>query len=494
MPELFTSIIGMSIIGGAAILLVLLIRMFLKPSRRICCIMWLLVGLRLIMPFSLADIFNEHLPEIDVPVSINTVYELITPSVTVPAEHTADNGNAALSAEARDSADEISAVSPAFPIGRILTVLYIAGASAAALCIAAGYIKLRLRLRTAVRVDTDIYQSEHIPTPFVLGLVRPRIYIPYSVAEVDIPYVLQHERNHIKRKDHISKAAALAVLAIHWFNPFVWAAYILFCRDIETACDEKVISRMDISDRRLYSSALLACSTGHRIAFCPIAFGEVGVKERIKHIMKYTKPAFARNLLSAVLCAALMLCAFVLPVGCTKADATPYNGSLYESVDINDPYYEGAERIVNEDGTITIPFIPYSNVASDSNQIFYCSGNYKTVAIVSTSGLITSPNEDGRVLYEGQGNSISADAGTPIVWIPEELNADGSDSKIYATLTFTFIEEDGTKDTATVTITSNNNVSTPQNIHALTVSIDDGHTMSLGSGEDSYVITIGKTA
>ncbi len=487
MTEFMTSVIGMSISGGAAILLILFIRLLFKPSGRVCCLMWLLVGLRLLLPFSLADMLDINLPEITIPESISAVY---TQSMTVP-ETVAEEIGTVPTDDTSLPEKEAQSVLPTVSAGRIFAFLWQAGAALVAGFAVAGYVKLRLKLRTAVKVREDIYQSEHIPTPFVLGLVRPRIYIPYCVAEADIPFVLEHEKNHIKRNDHISKAAAMAVLALHWFNPLVWAAYILFCRDVETACDEKVISKMDITDRRLYSAALLSCSTGHRIAFCPVAFGEVGVKERIKHIMKY-KPAFIKNLLSAVLCISLVICAFIIPVGCTKADATNYDTSLYESLDLNDPYYEGAERIVNKDGTITIPFIPTSNVASDSNQIFCYTGEYEKVAISTNSGVVTSPGEDGRIMYENQSNSHSANAGVPVIWIPNELNASGSDSKINSTVTFTFIGKDGVEDTAVITVISNNKISTPANIHALTVSIDEGHKISLGNGDMPYAITISK--
>ncbi len=174
--------------------------------------MWLLAGLRLLLPFSLTDVLGLHLPSMNLTGRANAVYQMIIPDIDITSAQIANNC-AALSpaAESVAPAAEVSTAPPSVFFGRTLSVLWVAGAAAVALCVAAGYVKLRLRLRTAVRMDTDIYQSKHIPTPFVLGLVHPRIYIPYSVADGDIPFVLEHEKNHIKRNDHITKAAALAV-------------------------------------------------------------------------------------------------------------------------------------------------------------------------------------------------------------------------------------------------------------------------------------------
>ena len=224
--------------------------------------------------------------------------------------------------------NETAGVVPAVSADRVIAALWLAGAAVVAICVAAGYIRLRMRLQTAVRVETDVYQSERIPAPFVFGLVRPRIYIPYSVDDGDIPYVLKHERNHIKRNDHITKAAALAVLAVHWFNPLVWAAYLLFCRDVETACDEKVIAHMDLPSRRHYSAALLACSVGGRVAGCPVAFGETYYE--VYQTRFYEKPAFrgpVRRSDAVRLCSSRRLCRSLRRTRSHRLRAGGYRGS-----------------------------------------------------------------------------------------------------------------------------------------------------------------------
>ncbi|MBE6753318.1 MAG: hypothetical protein E7559_03025 [Ruminococcaceae bacterium] len=515
MSEIFTSVMGMSLAGGIAVLPVLLIRTLLRPSRRICCIMWLLVGLRLVLPFSFADALGLSLPQTAVTDRANAVYELVIPDAQTDTAPAVVN-----SAPSSDTTEALSPVSigatdslPAVSADRLMTMLWLTGAAAVAVCVAAAYIKLRMRLRTAVRMDADVYRSEHIPAPFVFGLVRPRIYIPYSVADGDIPFVLKHERNHIRNCDHISKAAALAVLALHWFNPLVWVAYVFFCRDVETACDEKVIAHMTLPDRRLYSAALLSCSTGRRISVCPVAFGEVGVKERIKHIMKYTKPAFTRNLFAAILCVALVLCIFALPVGCAKEPA------VYEPVDTEAADYEGTDRIVNEDGSITMLFMPQSNFSSDSIQTFRYSGEGYTINVTADSGFITTPDENGRIIYvtsenlpdevdnnsgayitvtdnEGYlnydlyGMSVSVYSHEDIVWIPSELNFGTEKETISSKINFTIKDGDSLEDTVTITIVSDDTAVTPEGMKALTISVDKNHILRVNNDDPSRPITI----
>ncbi len=517
MSEILASVMGMSIAGGAAVLFVMLIRLLFRPSGRVCSAMWLLAGLRLLLPFSVADALGLSLPEIDLSRESSAVYELAAPDVIALPTQAADS-SAYAPAAAEVTMNETAGVVPAVSADRVIAALWLAGAAVVAICVAVGYIRLRMRLRTAVRVETDVYQSERIPAPFVFGLVRPRIYIPYSVDDGDIPYVLKHERNHIKRNDHITKAAALAVLAVHWFNPLVWAAYLLFCRDVETACDEKVIAHMDLSDRRYYSAALLACSVGGRVAGCPVAFGEVGVKERIRHIMKYTKPAFMRNLLSAVLCVALMLCAFALPVGCAEASAAP-GPTVYEPVDTEAPDYEGTDRVVNEDGSVTMIFIPNSTAGSDTIQFFRYSGECDSVQAGTTSGFVTSPSENDRIVYitaedgingevssaylsvvdeegylaiEEQGDTLSVDGSKSVVWIPEEINFGDADGKMNAVITFVFSCEDGTQDTATITIAVDENASAPEGMTVLNISADEGHTLTVDGDDIVRTIVITK--
>ena len=160
----------------------------------------------------------------------------------------------------------------------------------------------------------NIWQCELTGSPFVLGLFHPRIYLPYQISASDMDNVIAHEQAHIRRKDHWWKPVGFLLLSIHWFNPVIWIAYVLLCRDIEAACDEKVINHMSKDEMRAYSAALLNCSVHRRrIAACPLAFGEIGVKERINRVMNYRKPAFWIIVLVVILCAVVAVCFLTTP-------------------------------------------------------------------------------------------------------------------------------------------------------------------------------------
>ena len=155
------------------------------------------------------------------------------------------------------------------------------------------YLRIRKKISTAVLLRDNIYQSENVVSPFVLGIIRPKIYLPFYMADAEMLHVIAHEEAHIRRKDHWWKPLGFAILSLHWFNPLMWLAYALLCRDIEIACDQKVVKSLNAEERADYSQALLNCSVGRRtIASCPLAFGEVGVKDRVKSVLSYKKPAF----------------------------------------------------------------------------------------------------------------------------------------------------------------------------------------------------------
>lgn len=180
------------------------------------------------------------------------------------------------------------------------------------------YFHLKNRLKTAVLFRDNLYQSEAVTSPFVLGFIRPRIYLPFTLVEKDLDAVVAHEKAHIARGDVLWKLLGYLFLCVYWFNPLVWLAYILFCRDIEFACDERVIGQLAAEERAAYSEALLAASMPKaRIAACPLAFGEGNVKERIKRVLSYKKPAFWVILIAVLACAALAVCFLTDPVGFT---------------------------------------------------------------------------------------------------------------------------------------------------------------------------------
>ena len=198
----------------------------------------------------------------------------------------------------------------------VLAGIWLFGIVALFLYSAVSYCRLRRKVCEAVILRDNIYQSENVCSPFVLGIIRPKIYLPYHMDSREVGHVIAHEQTHIRRKDHWWKPLGFLLLTIHWFNPLMWLSYVLLCRDIELACDEKVIGKMGNAQRADYTQALVACSVDRRlIAACTLAFGEIGVKERVKSVMNYKKPAFWIVLASVIVCAVIAVCFLTNPIG-----------------------------------------------------------------------------------------------------------------------------------------------------------------------------------
>ena len=196
----------------------------------------------------------------------------------------------------------------------ILTIVWIIGILLLVAYTVISYWRLHREIDTAVRYKDNIFQSENVSSPFVLGLIKPRIYLPFKLDGQDMEHVVAHEQAHIRRKDHWWKPLGFLLLTIHWFNPLMWLAYVLLCRDIELACDEKVIKRLSNEQRADYTQALVACSVNRRmIAACPLAFGEVGVKDRVKSVMNYKKPAFWVIIIAVIVCVGVAVCFLTNP-------------------------------------------------------------------------------------------------------------------------------------------------------------------------------------
>ena len=310
MNELFLKIINMSISASWLVLAVRILRFVLKKAPKwVNVLLWGIVAIRLICPFSFesalslipsAETFPEKVisgPSFDVQTGITPVDNRINDylgdryleGVTVPA----NNGN-----------NIMTILTIVWTIGILLLVAYTV----------ISYWRLHREIDTAVRYKDNIFQSENVSSPFVLGLIKPRIYLPFKLDGKDLEYVVAHEQAHIHRKDHWWKPLGFLLLTIHWFNPFMWLAYVLLCRDIELACDEKVIKELGNEQRADYTQALVACSVNRRmIAACPLAFGEVGVRERVKSVMNYKKPAFWIVLVSVIICAVISVCFLTNP-------------------------------------------------------------------------------------------------------------------------------------------------------------------------------------
>ena len=310
MSDLFLKIVNMSISASWLVVAVLILRLVLKKAPKwVNVLLWGIVAVRLICPFSFesvlslipsAETFPEKIisgPSFDVQTGITPIDNRINDylgdryfeGVTVPT----NNGNNVMT---------------------ILTIVWIIGILLLVAYTVISYWRLNRKVDTAVRYKDNIFQSENISSPFVLGIINPRIYLPFSMNEQDMEHVVAHEQAHIRRKDHWWKPLGFLLLTIHWFNPLMWLAYVLLCRDIELACDEKVIKGLGNEQRADYTQALVACSVNRRmIAACPLAFGEVGVKERVKSVMNYKKPAFWVIIIAVIVCVGVAVCFLTNP-------------------------------------------------------------------------------------------------------------------------------------------------------------------------------------
>ena len=305
MTEVFLKVLNMSISAAWLVLAVLAARLCLKKAPKwIHVLLWGIVAVRLLCPFS-----------IESALSLIPSTETVSPDIMMDPTPQITTGIPALNAAVNPIISESFAPAPmasANPLQiwiPITAAVWIAGMAIMALYTAVSYLRLRYKVRTATRMYRNVFQSAHIPSPFVLGLFRPRIYLPFDMNEADMAHVIAHEQTHIRRFDHWWKPLGFLLLTLHWFNPLMWVAYILLCRDIELACDEKVIRELGRDQRADYSQALLSCSVDRRmIAACPLAFGEVGVKERVKNVLRYKKPAFWVILLAVILCGVVAVC------------------------------------------------------------------------------------------------------------------------------------------------------------------------------------------
>lgn len=306
MTELFLRILNMSITAGWIVLAVLLVRFLLRKAPKwISCLLWALVALRLVLPVSLESVFSM-IPSPEVfPQDIVTT---VTPQIQsgIPAVN--------------DALNPVIAQQGSGPVKEILSLasrLWLSGMGLMLLYSAVSYLRLRRQVRQSLREQSNIYICDYVGSPFILGVIRSRIYLPSGMEEDQRQYVLAHENAHLRRWDHLWKPMGFLLLSIYWFNPLLWVAYVLLCRDIEQACDEKVIAPMDTAHKKGYSEALVACSVPRRtIMACPVAFGELGVKARIRGVLSYKKPAFWIMLVSVAACCVIALCFLTNPKPC----------------------------------------------------------------------------------------------------------------------------------------------------------------------------------
>ena len=312
MSELFLKIVNMSISASWVVIAVLALRFCLKKAPKwVNVLLWGIVAARMVFPFSIESVLSL-IPSAET-ISPTIMMEQ-TPSVQtgVPALNHVINPviSGSFTPVPGASANPLQIWIP------VLTGIWLFGIATLFLYSAVSYWRLRRKVCEAVILRGNLYQSEKVCSPFVLGIIKPKIYLPYHMDSRKMDHVIAHEQTHIRRKDHWWKPLGFLLLTIHWFNPLMWFSYVLLCRDIELACDEKVIREMGNEQRADYTQALVACSVNRRlIAACPLAFGEIGVKERVKSVMNYKKPAFWIVLASVIVCAVIAVCFLTNPIG-----------------------------------------------------------------------------------------------------------------------------------------------------------------------------------
>lgn len=323
MEGVFIKLLNLSIQASILIVVVLLLRFILNKSPKwMKCLLWALVAIRLVCPFSIESIFSLA-PDAEV---VNMDNYVGMPNIQSEAagtdrsvnKYVETHDNEGVAVEKKNT-NPIYFLSIIWSVGIVILAVYALGSC----------LKIWRRVKLSIRTTENIYICDRIDSPFIFGIIKPRIYLPSGISEEQKESVIAHEQAHLKRLDHFWKPFGFCLLTVYWFNPLCWLAYILLCRDIELACDEKVIKNMDVTQKKIYSQVLLSFSESQKqILACPLAFGEVGVKERIRSILNYKKPAFwiiAVAIVSMIVTSVLFLTSpkkktyeitFHIPAGC----------------------------------------------------------------------------------------------------------------------------------------------------------------------------------
>ncbi len=315
MGEIFIRLLNMSITASWLILAVLCIRLlFRKIPKWVTCLLWGVVAIRLIFPFSIESEFSLQPSAEPIRSSAMVEGEVVpyVPSIDSNLGIVENTVNPILADTF--AYQETESVAPLQVFTEIAGIVWLCGMIILLIFAAASMIRLRLCVREAVLYKENIYICDAVKSPFILGIVKPRIYLSSALYEDELDYIVAHEMAHLRRKDHLWKPFGYLLLCVYWFNPLCWIAYIMLCKDIELACDEKVIKNMSFGEKKEYSRVLLSCATQRRLVFaCPLAFGEVGVKERVKSALNYKKPAFWITMIAIIVFVIVAICFLTNP-------------------------------------------------------------------------------------------------------------------------------------------------------------------------------------
>ncbi len=357
MEKLFLTVINMSLTASIILLVAMLIRVFLKKVPRwISCVLWGMVAFRLVCPFSLESVFSlmpsaEPVPQeimvMEEPkftTGIQAVNQAINPILT---EHFAPN--------------PVETVNPMQVVVFIASKVWLLGVLILISYAVISYLLLYKKVQGSISFEGKVKICDYIETPFILGIMKPYIYVPSGLSEEQFAHVIAHEKAHLKRLDHFWKPFGFLLLTIHWFNPLVWVAYAMLCKDIEIACDEKVIRDMKKANAVSYAQTLLECSQERRfVLMCPLAFGEVSVKERIKHVLNFKKPAFWVIVIALVSCVVIAVCFLTNP----KKEEEPLDPNGEINTEVVQPQKMENDIASNEHADIQ-EIVSYDNETND---------------------------------------------------------------------------------------------------------------------------------
>lgn len=411
MSGLFLKILNLGITVSYVIAAVMLLRLIFrkKAPKKLICALWILVGLRLVCPFSLESVLSLIPSAETVPPEI-----VSSPAPQITSGFAAFNSvvNPVLSESFAPTPEQ--SVSPMQVLTEVGAWVWLIGMIAICLYGLISYLRLKRKMADAVLLSGNIFESEKAESPFILGFVKPKIYLPFTLSDADRENVIAHETAHIKRKDHIIKPLAFLLLAVYWFNPLVWVSYVLLCRDIELACDEKVVKDLSEDSRKIYAKSLLDCAVKRKsIAACPLAFGEVGVKTRIKGVMNYKKPAFWVILITVAAIIVTSVCFLTNP----KKDETKVGFNNFDSVTV----YESRTDF---DGKVTLTLVEAS-VRTESP--------YFIVKLQNGTDKDISYGEEFVIVKDDPYRSVSSDVLVDMVYhaLAYTVKPDGENSLTY---------------------------------------------------------------
>ena len=413
MAAVFLKLLNLSISASWLVLAVLVLRLISKRSPKwMNVLLWGIVALRLVLPFSIESALSL-IPSAET-VSPAVVQFAPAPTITSGVSVIDNAVNPSLSEHF--SAVPTASVNPLYAWTEIAGWVWLIGLGAMLLYALVSYLRLRRRVSVSLPVQDHIYLCDAISSPFILGVVKPHIYLPSGLDEVQRQNVLSHEQAHLARRDHWWKPLGFALLAVYWFNPALWLAYTLLCRDIELACDERVIRTMDESAVKTYSTVLLACSMPRKaVITCPLAFGEVGVKERVKNALRYKKPAFWVVAASVAVCVVVAVCFLTNPrtdtdaaglVGfhreqVTYADVTDESGAQPSSVQLTAEETDAVYALLD---TLQYKRLGAASAMQDcyARLYFISAAGERCEIMLSEREMLVNPITDGKTarLYE----------------------------------------------------------------------------------------------